>query len=473
MKQTEWLLKNTVILAIGNILVKMVQFFLLPLYTAVLTTSEYAISDLFNNTVEIVLPILTLSITEAVFRFSMDRDTNREELLCNGIIVTFIGTIACALFCAPFNYIWGDVYPIWFFLPLFATVAFKQLLSHYVRAIEKVKEYAISSVVNAVTVVLFAFVFLTKLEWGIRGYLLSLICANLTSLIYLFFVLHGRLYIQRFAAHMKLLKQMLCYSVPLIANTISWWLTNTSSRYIVIAVCGAEKGGLFAAASKIPALMNVCINTFQQAWVMSAIKEYDGEKNIDFQSQVYKMYSGFIYVLSAIIILLTPLLGKFLLLGEFYSAWRYVPLLVVSATIGGLSSFFGAFYSAVKKNIMSMISTLAGGISNVVLCLVLTDRMGIYGALMASLVAYVLITVIRIVTTKKYAPIKVDWFKQAFTIALLILEAICMGEDRKVCFWVACAITLVLLLLYREMIFTAFQYMLDKLIRKKYDAGEK
>lgn len=41
MNERRRLIKNTGIIAIGNISTKLVSFFLLPLYTAVLSTAEY------------------------------------------------------------------------------------------------------------------------------------------------------------------------------------------------------------------------------------------------------------------------------------------------------------------------------------------------------------------------------------------------------------------------------------------------
>ena len=43
------LASNTIIFAIGNILVKLISFFLMPLYTSVLTTEQYGVAELLNR----------------------------------------------------------------------------------------------------------------------------------------------------------------------------------------------------------------------------------------------------------------------------------------------------------------------------------------------------------------------------------------------------------------------------------------
>ena len=80
------LASNTVIFAVGNILVKLISFFLMPLYTSILTTEQYGVAELLNNTIEIVLPLATLCIVEALYRFSIDENTNHSELFMNSFI---------------------------------------------------------------------------------------------------------------------------------------------------------------------------------------------------------------------------------------------------------------------------------------------------------------------------------------------------------------------------------------------------
>ena len=53
------LASNTIIFAIGNILVKLISFFLMPLYTSILTAEQYGVAELLNSSIEIVLPIMT------------------------------------------------------------------------------------------------------------------------------------------------------------------------------------------------------------------------------------------------------------------------------------------------------------------------------------------------------------------------------------------------------------------------------
>ena len=64
--------KNTIILSIGTFGSKVFTFFLLPLYTAVLATEDYGNVDVLQSVIQLLVPIATLQLSVAVFRFLID-----------------------------------------------------------------------------------------------------------------------------------------------------------------------------------------------------------------------------------------------------------------------------------------------------------------------------------------------------------------------------------------------------------------
>ena len=80
MSREKTLFKNTIIITIGKIATQMITFFLLPLYTAILSTEEYGTVDLLNTLVSLLLPIVTFQVEQAVFRFLIENRENKEEI---------------------------------------------------------------------------------------------------------------------------------------------------------------------------------------------------------------------------------------------------------------------------------------------------------------------------------------------------------------------------------------------------------
>lgn len=58
MNRYKKLIKNTALITVGNFASKLLTFFLLPLYTAILTTAEYGVADLMTTTVNLITPFL-------------------------------------------------------------------------------------------------------------------------------------------------------------------------------------------------------------------------------------------------------------------------------------------------------------------------------------------------------------------------------------------------------------------------------
>ena len=63
---------NVILFTISGFVPKVLSFFLVPLYTNVLSTYDYGIADLITTTVQLLIPILTIDIQDAVLRFSLD-----------------------------------------------------------------------------------------------------------------------------------------------------------------------------------------------------------------------------------------------------------------------------------------------------------------------------------------------------------------------------------------------------------------
>ena len=83
------LFKNTIIISIGTICTKLITFFLLPLYTGVLSTEEYGIVDLLNTLAILVIPIVTFQVEHAVYRNLIENrnnDNEKNRIITNGIV---------------------------------------------------------------------------------------------------------------------------------------------------------------------------------------------------------------------------------------------------------------------------------------------------------------------------------------------------------------------------------------------------
>ena len=85
MNKNKYLLKNSAIFAIGNIGTKLINFFLVPYYTYVLSSEQYGTVDLLFTVCSLIIPVVMCNINEAVCDSSwikMAVTTKLDRLQC-------------------------------------------------------------------------------------------------------------------------------------------------------------------------------------------------------------------------------------------------------------------------------------------------------------------------------------------------------------------------------------------------------
>lgn len=411
------LASDTIVFMVGNFSVKVIQFMLLPLYTASMTTAEYGTGELLNNLNELLYPIICLGIYEALFRFAMDKDADRKKLLGNALVVWLCG--ACLTLSLGALAFWGIHYEYaWPSVLLLLCFSARMMFAQYGRGIGLVKPFAISGIVNVVALFFASLLLITFLEKGVNGYLYSLCIANFASLIYLLLRMRKDINIA-LQIDKRLLRDMLKYSVPLVPNSLSWWFNNLANRYIVLFISGNAAAGLFAAASKLPSVINMFTQVFQQSWQISAIKSMDSEDCHVFSTNVFRIFAVGMMVVTSFAIALADLLALVLLRGGFFEAKTFLPLLMVGVLFTSYATFLGAFYTAYKQSARLFSGTLACAVINILVSLCLTLGIGTMGSAIGALIANGCLMILRLHDVQCF--VRITYMRPWFLIGMTLL----------------------------------------------------
>lgn len=415
------LIKNTALFGIGNVLSKIILFLLMPLYTSVLSTSEYGIAEMFSTSLELFFPLITLGVSEAVFRYTIDKNDNVHETISIGFFITTLGLILSILISFLLSNFFGNYFVLLIFMIL--TYSYKTLFSYASRGLEKNAEFAISGILNTFILAVSNIYFLKIMKIGLNGYLLSIIISNSVSALYL--LICSKLYKYISVSYFKKNKclLMLRYCIPTIPNQLSWWIINMSGRYILLFFFSNGLVGLYTAASKIPSTINIITQMFQQAWQFSSSQEINSNSSLVFYSKIYKVFLSLMVMSTSIIITFSPLIAKFLLKGNFYSSWKFIPMLLIVSFLNSISMFFGTFYVAYKKSNMLMYSTILGVIINVCTGIPLGYLFSIEGITFSSLLTYLVLVLVRIYDTQKFVEINL-FIKMSLILFVLLLSQV-------------------------------------------------
>lgn len=426
--------KNMALMVIGNFSSKVLSFLFLPLYTAILSTEEYGISELMTTTVNLILPFCTLLMTEAVLRFTLDKEYDKKQVFSISLYVCVLGILLVSVLSKFFLTGVLREYRLLFILFYIFTV-FHTIASQFVKGIEKVSIYTLSGVVGTVTVIAFNILFLVVFKMGIVGYLLAHIVSNAASTMFLCIPVKIWKYIEapkNISAGVA--KEMLGYSIPMIPNSMSWWISNSSDKYIVTAFCGVAMNGIYSVAYRIPSIFSIISNIFMSAWQISAVEDFGSEQTTSFYSKIYNIYNVGNMIIVSALICGTKLLAGFLFSNDFFQAWVFVPVLLIAYLFNTIAAFLGSIYTSAKKTKMLFISTFAAAVTNIILNFVFVPVMGAMGAAIATLISYFIVWVVRLIDTRRIIKLNINIGRDIISYLILGTQCVVMALNSRYSF---------------------------------------
>nr|WP_281362287.1 polysaccharide biosynthesis C-terminal domain-containing protein [Lacticaseibacillus absianus] len=380
--------------AIGNLGSKFITFFMLPLYTARMVPSDYGLVDVISTTAGLLLPVVSLSVFDAVLRFTMDRTVDPAEIFSNSVRITRIGAVI-ALLTMPLFYLFYRPFTV---LPILLVLqAYQSLYTQFAKGIDKISLFAFNGVFLTALTAGLNIIFLWPLNMGFAGYFLSTCLALLISNLMLHFRLHLSKFYQPDRISRDYTHRILAFSTPLIPNSVAWNISNTAGRYAILIFLGSGANGMFAVASKIPSLLSTVTNIFAQSWQLAAIEEFEseGDRKDNFFDTIYRVYIALLFVGASTIMVLVKPLMRILVASTYYSAWQFIPLLLLSVIFSSLSGFLGSQYVAAKRTVEIFKTTIAGSTTSIVLSFLLVKFVGINAVSLASFLSFLLIWIVR------------------------------------------------------------------------------
>lgn len=444
------LLKNTLIFGLGLVGTKFVQFILLPYFTNVLTTAEYGVIDLVISFSGLAVPIVTLELSDAVLRFGLSEDIDKRELLQNTLCVLLFGSVA-AIGVSPLLLFYPTIYNWrWFVVSIIITQGIRTNFALFVKADNRILTYSIDSIMTAIIIAVFDIFLISYLKYGIKGYFISEIIGNVFSIFFLFvFGQIKKYFVVKRKINKNLLKEMMRYSIPLMFNAISWWITSFSDRMVLDWFFSPSEVGIYSVSAKIPAIVTTLLSVFTQAWIMSAVKNYEKEKDVKFFENIFSVYSTLLFILVSFIIIVIKPIMRIYVGHNFFASWYYVPLLLVGSAFLGISNYYGAIYAAAKANLLEIKSTIICAVTNVILNILLIPYFSILGAVIATMLSYIVVVIVRIIDSKKILLVKNSKLFLMINFIVLILESALIMDDN----YILAGISVLFLLAFNMYIF--------------------
>lgn len=428
--------KNTFLMFIGNMGSKSLSFFMLPFYTSFLSVTDYGTVDLIQVYVSLLVGICTCTLTEAIFVFPKGQEFAKQQAyFTSGILFSIVsliltgGIFLTLVFILRINSYDGifSEYNIYIYLMLCATF-FQSYTQQFARSVDKINVYVISGIVLTITTVLVSLIMLPL--WGVKGYIYSIILSYFIASVYTFWAAKEYVYISFKRISKNYLREMLKYSIPMMPNSIMWWILGTMNRPLLEHCIGIEAVGIFALSNKFPVIINMFNSIFIYSWQISVIEEFNKPDYKQFYNKIFRVqFLAFTLLLLVITFLSRPLI-EIMTTCEYYSAWKYVPLLSMAVIFSSLAGLVGTNFLATKESKNYFTTSFWAGVLCFLLNILLIPKFGIWGAIISLLFANILMLYLRIRKTWKYSPITntIIYFKTFFFVGIYIVVSYKIGS---------------------------------------------
>lgn len=459
------LVKNTIIYMVGNIGSKLLQMLILPILTGILLTEEYGYYDLIITTINLVTPIVTLQVVEAMFRFLFNGDEKEKRVIISSVsMVLFLGVIILAIAIYVTTFIGIDLqYPFLIYLNYVTCIVF-DYMQKIARSQQKNLSIAISGIIN--TFVMLSIEALTLLVFHMRvsGMLLANCISYLIAALYLEYVLHIEKFFSTRAVSIKKIRDLLKYSLPLVPNSVCWWIVSACDRYVISFFLSVSSNGIYSIASKFSQLLSMATSVFQMAWQESSIIESDKESRDLFYTNTFNSYirlllGGYIVLLPFIRLIIPYLIAK-----EYQIGYLYNPLLLLGAVFAAFSQFYGSAYLVFKKTSDALSTTIIAAIVNVFVGIRLIKHVGLFAPAFGTTLSFFLQWILRVHQMRDYFKVKLDYKFLTISGIITIIYFALYYQEKKSIHIIMFLIGIILFSIYNIKLINNF----IKIVKKRY-----
>ena len=409
MNQKKELMKNTLIISIGKFSTQLVSFLLLPLYTSLLTTTEYGRYDLLNTISIFLIPCITLLMEEGMFRFLIDAKDDKEkgEVFSITTTTTTISFLVWSILILIVGSIIKYPYTIYLIFYLLASIL-SSLAGSSARGLGKFKIYSLFCFLSSFFNIILNILFIAILKVGITGLFISYIVANSLVSLWLLYKIDYFKLIKFKGINKKKTKEMIKYSFPLVPNSISWNAISLTDRLLITNILNDGMNGIYSVANRFPTIIKT--------------------KKLGIK---YLSLSNLIYFFNLLI------------KNAYREAYNYIPIMVMNVYFSNLSNFSSGIFSAYKDTKILATTTIVAALINFLIGFILIKKIGLYATILATLISYIVIFIYRNYKLKKYIKLDRDKYLIPSFLVLIIVSVSYYLRNYLICF-----LTLVIAFIY-------------------------
>ena len=424
--------KDVGIIGLTQLLTTLRGLIILPIITKMLGAESYGIWAQLMVTISLIVPPATLCLVDALARF-LPAEKNRKEIQ-DGIwsVITLVSGVALLIalifisFSSPISSFFGGEKILVEILAFIIIVECLNLVFLNVfRAFQETKKCSFFLLLTAFgeTGLLGGAVFL---GYGLFGAILSILIGDL-----IIFLLMGGLLIKRIGVkipNFSRTKEYLRFSLPIIPGALSWWIVQSSDKYLISFFLGALFVGYYVPAYTLGNIIYFLVGPFNFL-LMPLLSKLCDEDRIN-EVKNYLKYCLKYYLMVAIpsvfglSILSKQLLIVFSTPEIAQKSYLVLPVVALSVLLLGITVIVAQILSVKKKTKITGIIWIIAAFLNLGLNFIFIPKFGILGAAFTTLFAYTLVFILTWHYSSKELQFEMDWkfiSKSIFASVLMAL----------------------------------------------------
>lgn len=416
--------KSSGVYFFGNILMKIITFFMLPLYTKYINPSDYGTYDLYIAYVTFLCSVLFLDIWSAIMRYMFADNKNKEKPLNSGIIIFIISSLLYTILVFIIGNIINAPYLILIYL-YGILMNVQNLFGYIARGYQKNTLYAFSGIIGTLITVICNIVLIVLLHFDYSSlYISSCIGFFINSLIIFF---GAKLY-QKFNKKYfdkDLFIDIFKYSLPLCLNSVAYWFLTSYNKVVISNKLSSYDNGLYAIAGKFSVMLTLVTSCFQMAWQELSFSKANMQKEElgDFYTKAIDLYFKFLFIGMMLLLPVIYIIFPYMTDSSYSDACNLVPTYLLATIFSILSTFLGSIFGTIKETKKIFTTTVWGSIINVLAINILVRHIGVNAASISLFLGFFVTVIMRIRLLKKFMPLHVNLKK---IIIYFILIAISM-----------------------------------------------
>lgn len=393
-------LKSGIWYTISSFLMKSIGFLTTPIFTRLLTKSDFGLYNNFTSWLSIITIFVTLnleaSLISARFDFEEEFDSYILSVLGLGALSSGLWFLILQLFMEPIS-VYTHVEPTYLNI-MMVYLLFSPAVQLFVareRYLFRYKASVLISIVITITTALFSVALVIGLNNKLFGRIIGSVIPTVIMglFLFVFFINKGK------KIQIKHWRYAIPICLPYIPHLLAGSLLNSMDRVMIERFCGSEDTAVYSLAytcGTLVTLFIVALNSAFAPWLGEKLHE---QKYEDIR-KVSLPYIGIFMVFAFGIMLIAPDV-LFLLGGEAYLEAKYV---ITPVAMGCVCQFLYTLYVNIeqikKKTVGMAIATVIAALINLVLNYIFIPKIGYLAAAYTTLIGFLSLLIMHIILVK-------------------------------------------------------------------------